>query len=676
MSLKKIVSFLLVLLMLVPLAACGGNDEPAVSSPSENQSGEIVSSEEPVSSEDPSEQSSEEVPSTVTVSTKDFLEEMKNNLYQTNKVTTDPVGLSDSTIVGVNQDRFENEVLYPVPADSEFGDRIYKVEDYGISTGADTNTRALNKLISDLENVEGLKKIVFTPGVYKFHSTIEVSGVKDLYICSSSDTENFEILMTGWIQGIRVTESSNIHFNGFCLDYAISPTVAGTVVTSDRTNKTITIKIDDEFDLNQTLYNFGKSFEIVPEIIQFMTDPVTGKLVPDPHGVIRCGSGEIERATSYNIKKRELTVTLKDSFAAIDPGTWMCVTYTMYEHFGMTANGCGDVYLEGCTIYCCPGMAFGASGTSGVYLNHFKLDQREGSTRLMTASADGLHTCDVGVVKVTNSIFQYSHDDSFNVKNTYFTVKAVVNKKITIQATGYTVDVGDVLEIFEDEYFRRLGRYTVTKVGTAGSSLELTVDKAVDEAAVGCLLADVTKATKLTLDNNIIGNKRNRGILLQTRESVVTNNVFHNIVHGAILIYTIRDYFKEGICPANVTVQNNKFINNYHPDVNIFTYGTVGTTVGLLEGIDVINNFMCGTSKMSVSEFGMSNSKTTNNLFYDICLDTPTSDSYAVNVSKAKDCVVKDNYVYSYKRINAVSVAQGLENVENKNNRLIILKDN
>jgi hypothetical protein len=75
------------------------------------------------------------------------------------------------------------------------------------------------------------------------------------------------------------------------------------------------------------------------------------------------------------------------------------------------------------------------------------------------------------------------------------------------------------------------------------------------------LICNTSKYAKLTIHNCFIGNKRNRGMLLQTREIEVSNCTFANILHGPMQIFSVRNEFKEGMMPKDVTIKNNKYIN-------------------------------------------------------------------------------------------------------------------
>ena len=172
MKITKILAFLLAVMMLASVVACKDNGSTDNNQTGDNGSADSGDNGNTDNGGNEGEGGNQQ-PDTPAVPDKvveldEFLEAMASSVYKlTDTVTEAKIGLTDSKNVGVDKNRFENEVLYAVPADSEFA-HIYKVSDYGITTGNDNNSAALNALLKDLKDVEGLKKIEFEPGVYTF----------------------------------------------------------------------------------------------------------------------------------------------------------------------------------------------------------------------------------------------------------------------------------------------------------------------------------------------------------------------------------------------------------------------------------------------------------------------------------------------------------------------------
>ncbi len=526
-------------------------------------------------------------------------------------------GVTDPSALGMNRAELDS-VKYPVPADSEFA-HIYEAADYGITPEATDNAARLNQLFAELKTVDGLKKLHIPAGVYPIEATLQLADISDLYITGDGPEAPFELSMTAWVQGMRIDRCKNIHLNDFAFDYATPTAVAGEVVSTDG-SKTVTIRIDDEFDLTDPRYNGGKI--TWGSYMEYKEDKATGLWVPDPKGNLLYNStGDQVKNISdgtYDPESRELTLTFR-SISKVKAGTRVSIAYTMYEYFGMYASGCEDIFVEGAHFYHTAGMTFGADTTKNLYINRFRLYPREGSRRLMTATADCLHfSACLGDVTITNSVFAYSHDDTLNIKCPYQGVTGGEGNTVRYDRSSTVYpEVGDVIDIYERAKFRYVGSFTITAIDEATGTY--TVAETLPETLnAGYVLCNGSKSPRLTMQNCFIGNKRNRGLLIQCRGAEIIGCTFQNIVHGAIQILSVSDHFAEGIMPRDVTVKNCKFLGNAIEDVHIFTWGPQGTTAGTIKNVLVQNNYFYGTGAYPVDILGGGDITVTENLFDDI----------------------------------------------------------
>lgn len=154
---------------------------------------------------------------------------------------------------------------------------------------------------------------------------------------------------------------------------------------------------------------------------------------------------------------------------------------------------------------------------------------------------------------------------------------------------------GDVIEIYDPQSMELIETYTVVKVTALGLSYDLTVDKRIREDISGCLVGNTTRVPALKVENCIIRNKRNRGILAQVRNSEIVNCAFYNVLHGPIMMNASFDIFAEAIIPRSITVRNCKFFDNntahgLSADVSAFRNG--GTVLAnTVRAIEVENNY-------------------------------------------------------------------------------------
>ncbi len=544
-------------------------------------------------------------------------------------------GIPDPSLVGIREAAM-TEVKYPLPADSEFA-HLYNVTEYGITTDGTENARKFNALMAELASVEGRKKVYFPAGVYPMEATLRIDGVDDLYICSDGPGTNFELSMTAWCQGISVSACRNLHLHDLAFDYATPTAVSGEVVAANAGARTVTVRIFDEFDLTDPRYNGGKINW--GSYMEFKEDKATGKYVPNPTGNLlynSTGDGikNIQNGT-YDPATRELTLTFASLGRTPKEGTRVNVAYTMYEYYGLYAEDCEELYIEGARFYHTAGMTFGARATKNIYINRFVLSPREGSSRLMTATADGMHfySCE-GKVLISGSVLEYSHDDCLNIKGAYQRAVSNEGSRIIVDATtDIHVEPGDQIDIYDKSTFRYVGTYTVTVADMSIGIYE--VAEPIEETLnTNYMICNASKSPALTIQNSYFGNKRNRGMLIQCREVLIENCTYQNIVHGAIQILSVADVFAEGIMPRNVTVRGCKFLGNTLTDVNVFTWGPQGTTTGTITGVTVEACFFGDCGAEPVTFLGAGSCAVKNNLIDEcrarIAVKATTSDHITV----------------------------------------------
>ena len=573
--------------------------------------------------------------------------ELGSSYYSKNLKCGEPSGLSDPSLVGANESKM-NEERYPVPATVE---HTYLASEHKILPENNNNTAALNALLSSLKSVEGSKKIVFPAGVYRFSDTVTLTGLSDLYFVGEGTTE---FVMNNWTVAVRMQDCSGVHFNHIDFDYAVSPTVTGVVQAADEAARTVTIAVNEGFDMSHYLYNGGKIN--YGNYMEFVKDDVTGDYYPDDSGMLRYNStgDRVNMITDGKYDKQSNTLTLtfgQGWYKKPAAGKVVSVGYTMYEYYTFEMRACKNYYMEDCNIYTSAGMTFGFYSSENIYLNRTNLRLREGSNRLMTATADGLHTNDCyGDLIVSNSLYENSHDDSINVCTFYKTVQSASGKTITCAApnaaANFPTEVGDKLEIYNSA-MEVMASYTVESVESYGLIYEITVDGSTRKIKEGYLVGNLTRTPKFVAENCVFRNKRNRGILCQTQNSEIRNCTFYNVIHGAINLHSSFDgFFNEGLIPRDVTVKNCKFVNNHSSagtDVDVFRNG--GTIApDTIRNITIENNYFESNMGQNVRFLGAGSCTVKNNLCYNGARSA--SSFYLAKIEKSDRISVIDNFVY------------------------------
>lgn len=610
----------------------------------------------------------------------DTLQEVMDNLnssaFSSDYICKENIGLSDMKNVGVNKQRFENEKLYNVPEGT-----IYLAEDYNITPNGSNNSGNLSILLNNLVNVKGNKIIKFKQGIYKFSATVDVNGIEDVYLVG----DNTEFLYSGWGTYFEAKVSKNVNIMNISFDMEYSPTIAGTVKSVIRkdNNPVVILDIPDEFDLSQSIYqNWGKK---TCSYMECYYDDITGGYVPNRNGNLFYNSPSSSSLRGvydieYTASSRELAITLNENFeyrtkTYEDPkiGTKVSFAYTMYENHGFHFVNCENVYFENVNVYVTGGMGFRVEGGKNVYLNRTNFATKKGSNRIMTCTADIIHTIALeGDLNITNCLLEGSHDDALNIKSFYTKVTNVnaSSKEIDIAQTQNEVAipyvVGDTIDIYNPENMEFIDTFKIVDIAKIGTSYTLTVDKRPSKVKVGQTVGNASKITKMTLDNCIIRNKRNRGILLQSRKSKIINCTFQNVVMGAIQVLAVNDIFKEAIVPQDIEIANNKFLNNYN-DLSVFAYGDNPSKCvsGTIKNVDIHNNYFFNGHGDTIWILANTNTKIYDNLIH----YSKALTSVIMDISTSSDVNVYNNVLYNLTTSNMqMIVSTSCTNLTNENN--------
>ncbi len=211
-------------------------------------------------------------------------------------------------------------------------------------------------------------------------------------------------------------------------------------------------------------------------------------------------------------------------------------------------------------------MAINFTTTKNININRLQIRSKIEEHQYLTLTADGLHikNC-MGKVKITNSLLEGSHDDALNIAGMYLEVFKVeqncawVRAHLGMWATHIPL-AGDLLEVRDGSTMAEKGTVTLSEVTEIDDFVKIAFTGTC-KLQVGDFLANLNNVASLEFVNNIVRNKRNRGLLLQTRNILVKDNYFSNVIHGAILIVCEVSNFCESISAKNVLIEKNKF---YH----------------------------------------------------------------------------------------------------------------
>lgn len=647
-KIKLLIFILIVALALTPLSACGKEGE-------ENPGGGGGDVEQPVDK----------------TTINEFLDAMMESPYVNDSVTSEKFALKTPQNVGV---KINNDALYPVESDEKF--QSGNIFTPNLNSDPEANYNELCDIFRSAKNanVNGPVKIKLPEGVVQLKEVqgglsnditlFNLNGFDGLSI--EGKNTQFEIIVENadWKGLFVLNNCKNVHFQGFSIDYTNSPSIVGTVVSSDADANTITVKWDKVFD-NTLRANLGKGDTAIHSYIEI--NPFTK--APQLNGNIKWrwdpSDSPIDDMSKHVVdwKKRELTIQFtKGKIKPVENGTLAAIGIAYYEHDAFNLLRCENVYFEEITIHSCAGMAFRLNKSKNLYFNHSNIKLKENSPLLMTSTADGYHfdSCS-GEILVTNSVIEYTHDDAFNIKAGYYMDVAscdIIKNTVVLNRTSFAVDndvpkEGDVIEFYDADSLTPTGSAVVKSATEQGSNIKLECDGDLFGVARGQVAANVSVNPDFTFENNIVRNEKNRGMLLQVRGATIKNNTFENIAYGSLRITSeLVSVFGETMLAKDILIENNKFINNnynlgLYADIEIAAAGRAGTTANpeTIEGIEIKNNFFANSGSYSIYMAACGDCKIANNLFYDVGKYFVSENALgAITFVNTKNVEVSENY--------------------------------
>ena len=591
-----------------------------------------------------------------------FLAGLEEDAY-TNSALTDTVyGLEDPDNVGIRAENIKE--LYPKRADDEFETgTVFSFDE----SSSETDTEQFNRLIAEAYavNQQGKDvKIKFPDRTVEFdinssatadsYHTFTLSGFDGLWLEGGENTLlNFRAT-TAWKGAFAFNDCTDVQINDIRIDYPVTPSLTGTVIARDADARTVTVSLSDEFD--ETVEAFAQYPTLINQLQSFIEyDVLTGG--PRDGGIITIASENSIQSYTYGKDDsggNTVTFTFSNQIA---------FAHTMYATNGFTIKNAENFTFENVRIDSCPGMAIDIN-SENAYLNRVAIEPSRG--RLMSSTADGMHmrAC-TGEVKITACRIVGTHDDAVNVKSGYYYTLSptfsYIDREITITKASEAnamPEPGDVIEIYRRSNFELVASTTVESCTGNENEYVIKIATRLPQADyTDCIVMNASDCCALTFSDNYVADKRNRGILVQTRNAVLENNTFCNVGHGSFMICSTVSIFNEAGVPGDITVRNNKLINNSYlgsgslaGDIAAFAEGETGVAdAGTIKDVHIYNNYVtrAGMAAVSLRAVG-GDSYVRGNLFYNVAYNTTNELMFvAVNLNNAENIRIEGNYNYN-----------------------------
>ncbi|QNK56674.1 S-layer homology domain-containing protein [Paenibacillus sp. PAMC21692] len=580
----------------------------------------------------------------------------------------DNPGLSDPWNVGVNTDALNNQVLYPIPSEVM---HIVNAVDYGVVADDQyDDTKAMISVIAAAKAFNGeLTQINLPGGQLDFIEGMNdqdpsvgilFEDMSNIVLAGNSTS----LVFHGDFRAIEFQNCTNILTAGISIDWGRPPFSMGVITKSD--GKTFEIQVDNGYPVDAST--------AVKGLLEY--DPATNTPRVNGNDIY----GDVDRVLYLGSQK--LLITFKTDHAVAPVGTIAILRHHIYEYDGIIARNSNNMKFEGVTIYTAPGMGFLGYSSEDLYFNRFNIKLRDDTDRMMSTTADGMHCMDCGGdLQVTNSIFENTGDDALNAHGAYLTINQKIDST-TVYAfnpRGYNFkpEVGDSLEFERASTLKPTFSANVVSITdhASGNGFDIQVDQPIpDTVAIGDVIANATRTPKLVFKNNLVRNKRARGVLVQTRDARIENNTFANNSSGAVFIYTDSNYWYESLSSRDVIVKNNKMVGNNFGPSYIRTDGDISAVAwasnsmygatGVFNNLAIENNFIANTGNAGVYIISSDDVNIAHNLISKSGLDAKSAHlnsgiglAYSKNVTVEKNSVIPN----STSDFKPLSVGAGLD---------------
>lgn len=483
----------------------------------------------------------------------------------------------------------------------------YDLSDSGLKEGDDATPIVVEALAICKE--KGYAGLRFPKGTYHFYPTY----APDFY-CAITNNDNglkrtpfplfnfndfhidggeSEFIFHGKLLPFIIEESSSVTVSNLSIDWEVPFFVQGTVIDNNKKEKTFDLQMETPYMVDDNNLYLTIEKEISPFTEKFGSrfskqekyDQKVGQNIiwdkttkaPLYNNVKYSGFGRSEFFQASKIK--EGIVRLKGLYQELPSKGSVFISKGEYlfnrQVPAFRIFKSKDLFFENVNIYHAGAMGLIAERSENITLDNFNVVLREGSTRMVTTTADATHFCNnKGLITIKNCTFENMLDDATNIHGTYARVKKILADDQIAYETyhphqmGYLFgEQGDSVQIVDQktlmpksgiliiENIKRLNERV--SVMTFNQSVKGLVD-------VNDGIDNISWYASAIVENNIVRNNRARGFLISTtRKVVVRNNYISSQMAGMLMTGDLNLWNESGPCDSLI-IENNRFVNNLH----------------------------------------------------------------------------------------------------------------
>jgi len=459
--------------------------------------------------------------------------------------------------------------------------------------------------------------IMFNPK-YKYSKGFDLSGIDTATIIANGAV----FMVDGFMEPLSIKNSKDITICGLTIDYKRKPYSKGIIIESkERENETkgyITIRFGEEYPL----------YENSPMPRWVVYSQHAGRFVD--YG---CVNLQERRYLGNNVFRFE-TGDAKKEYEGMEFYVW----HTFHSRPGILIEESKNVTLDNVTIHSQPGMGIVAHRSENLEFRYLRVIPSAGEHMSTNTDATHITSCR-GYLRYFGCEFEGQGDDSLNVHTYYHSIKEAEGKSCILKVEAPTgthsqtldhPDVGDILELTVRGTLEVADEYKVVgiKPDYENMTCGVTFEKELPEDCDNYMFANGTQCPTLTVIGCTARNHIARSVLVKTKNAVIENNIFTDIVGTAIEV-AAEEWWSEGLCSTeNIVIRRNHIKDCARTGVTRIK-GSGGITVTM----------DCKTPKEKTHK---------NVLIEDNIIDCPDSE-YAIYASNVQNLVIRRNHAVSKK---------------------------
>ena len=416
---------------------------------------------------------------------------------------------------------------------------------------------ACGRYLAVSNNDNGMKTVIFN-----------LDGMKNVSVegCAS------DFIFHGAVIPFAVTDCRNVKISGVSIDYDAPFTLEGTVVAVDNKARTFTLRIDPANRyriLDDRFYFLGYGWEArLGENIVF--NPETRSpyynTAAYQHWPIHqftaseTGEGLVTFGNVYAKELPPLGSVWVDK--GVHPGDRYCSAIVLADS--------RDILVENVHVYHSGAMALIAQYCENVTVRGYSTAQREGSSRMVTASADATHFVDcTGEILIEDCRFESMLDDAVNIHGTYMQMEKVISDREFAASFGHRqqrgnhfADRGDAIRVIDRTTMRPVGIGKVLSIDRVNENwyifrtdfpLETLSDP--EKYAV----ENISRGASAVIRNCSVRYNRARSLLLSTPGKVLVEDCSFASMMAGIVICGDANFWYESGGTSDIVIRGNRF---------------------------------------------------------------------------------------------------------------------